>query len=1129
LLRTTGPQLVDFFATGNPELPVGMGVAATIGQNKDSAGGESSAKGYVVLHVDPAQRLYPLIQSWPVPSNTAESLLVRRDGNDALLLNELRHWKVPPLTLRIPLSPTDVPAIQALLHGLVDLSALDYPDIPVFSDSLAVRNTPWFIIAKIDQAEVFASLRLTILLMTSMIVMVIVLAGMILLARYRRQQQDSALVIAAQAREYAEELAQREARLQNFSESSADWFWETDAEHRFSFFSSNAGTEMSIPVEKILGYTRNELALQDGLNLPELFDAHNETLARHQPFRNFEYCLLNVRGEKTHIAVSGVPFKDAAGNFSGYRGVAQVINARRKIEEDLASYREHLEHRVAERTAELAAAEERTRLILDSSGDGIMEVDVEGIIRLVNVAGARLLDYQEEELVGRNLHDTIHHHYPDGRPCPAEECAAGQAIREGQALFVEDDVYWRADGSPLPVSVATTPILNGGRVRGAVVTFRNITERKQAEQQNAALAAIVANSDDIIVIKDLELRVAATNMAFARATGHATPEDMIGKTDAEIFGVDKEVEPIRSYMADERTAQGLSRGNYLLREEPVLLPDGSIRHVLTKKYPIFDINNRLIGSGNISVDITERRQVEYELLKAKELAEVAAKAKAEFLANMSHEIRTPLNGVLGMAQIGWRESTGRGRTQEIFTRILDSGKLLLSIINDILDFSKIEAGKLTIESVPVDPCHAVDQVVAMLADRARERGLELIVDKSPELPPAFLGDPVRLAQILINLLSNAVKFTEHGEVRLQVEMSDGKLLFCITDTGIGMTEAQLNRLFQAFEQADGSTTRKYGGTGLGLNISRRLAELMGGTIRVTSTPGCGSSFTLALPCVVATARAPEVAMAVATASSRGQRLRLKGIRVLAAEDNEVNQLVLWDLLAQEGAQVKLVGNGRLAVDALRADTSFDIVLMDVQMPEMDGLEATRCIREFVHDVPIIGQTAHALAEEHAQCRAAGMSDVITKPLDVDLLVAVVLRHLGHAGPTRPEAAEEKIDAGETAPVIDWLLLEHRYGRRPGFLSKMLSTFLKSNAEIPARIRDAVKQDLSQLAALVHALKGTAGFLLASDVVARAKAVEVACKENSTDVAVLADALATALERMLAEIRMRQQDLFGQTA
>ncbi|MBV5332001.1 PAS domain S-box protein, partial [bacterium] len=172
------------------------------------------------------------------------------------------------------------------------------------------------------------------------------------------------------------------------------------------------------------GYTRNELALQDGLNLPELFDAHNETLARHQPFRNFEYCLLNVRGEKTHIAVSGVPFKDAAGNFSGYRGVAQVINARRKIEEDLASYREHLEHRVAERTAELAAAEERTRLILDSSGDGIMEVDVEGIIRLVNVAGARLLGYQEEELVGRNLHDTIHPRHPDGRPFPAEECPA---------------------------------------------------------------------------------------------------------------------------------------------------------------------------------------------------------------------------------------------------------------------------------------------------------------------------------------------------------------------------------------------------------------------------------------------------------------------------------------------------------------------------------------------------------------------------------------------------------------------------------------------------------------------------------------------------------------------------------
>jgi PAS domain S-box-containing protein len=823
-----------------------------------------------------------------------------------------------------------------------------------------------------------------------------------------------------------------------------------------------------------------------------------------------------------------VPVKDAAGDFAGYRGVAQVINARRKIEEDLASYREHLERRVAERTAELAAAEERTRLILDSSGDGIIEVDVVGMIRLVNAAGTRLLGYPAEGLVGRHLHDTIHHRYSDGRPYPAEACRAGRAIREGQALLVEDDVYWRADGNPLPVSVATTPILNGGRIKGAVVTFRSITERKQAERQNAALAAIVANSDDIIVIKDLDLRVAATNMAFARASGHAAPEAMIGKTDAEIFGMDKELEPIRSYMADERTAQGLTRGEHLLREESVVLPDGTTRHVLTKKYPIFDINDRLIGTGNISVDITERRRVEQELLKAKELAEVAARAKAEFLANMSHEIRTPLNGVLGMAQIGHRESVGRGRTQEIFTRILDSGKLLLSIINDILDFSKIEAGKLAIESLPVDPCHAVEQAVGMLADRAREKGLELIVDKSPELPPAFLGDPVRLAQILINLLSNAVKFTEHGEVRLQAGMSDGKLIFRIADTGIGMTEAQLNRLFQAFEQADGSTTRKYGGTGLGLKISRRLAELMGGTIRVASTPGCGSCFTLILPCVATVAAAPDVAIAAATASSRSQRLRLKGIRVLAAEDNEVNQLVLWDLLAQEGAQVKLVGNGRLAVDALRADTSFDIVLMDVQMPEMDGLEATQSIREFVPDLPIIGQTAHALAEEHAQCRAAGMSDVITKPLDVDQLVAVVLRHLGQAAPMRPEAAVEERGSSETAQGIDWLLLEHRYGRRPGFLTKILGSFLKSNADIPARIREAAVHELSQLATMAHTLKGTAGFLLAGDVVARAKAVEVACSANSTDMIVHADVLATALERMLAEIRMRQPDWSRET-
>jgi CheY-like chemotaxis protein/HPt (histidine-containing phosphotransfer) domain-containing protein len=493
---------------------------------------------------------------------------------------------------------------------------------------------------------------------------------------------------------------------------------------------------------------------------------------------------------------------------------------------------------------------------------------------------------------------------------------------------------------------------------------------------------------------------------------------------------------------------------------------------------------------------------------------------------MSHEIRTPLNGVLGMAQIGYRESIGRVRAQEIFSRIIESGKLLLSIINDILDFSKIEAGKLAVESVAVDPRRVVDDAVATLENRASEKSITLVTEKAPDLPPAFLCDPFRLSQILLNLLSNAVKFTAKGTVRLSVSAEDNVLVFSVSDTGIGMTPEQLKRLFQPFEQADGTTTRKYGGTGLGLSISRRLAEMMGGDISVASVEGKGSTFALRLPCVVT--EKPEEVITLPVASSKEKRLT--GVRILAAEDNEINQLVLLNMLATEGARTTIVDNGIRAVEALkRTDAAFDIVLMDVQMPEMDGLEATRRIRKSGLDLPVIGQTAHALAEEHEQCRDAGMDAVITKPLDANQLVAVVLQHLGRTTEILPAKAVEQVGTNSMsamlpATAIDWLLLEHRLGERPGFLPKLIATFHKSNADRPEQIRTAAAaNNLADLANMAHSLKGTAGFLLANDVVSKACALEAALKSASTDVVDSAEALADALTKMLEEIRNRQPD------
>jgi CheY-like chemotaxis protein len=286
--------------------------------------------------------------------------------------------------------------------------------------------------------------------------------------------------------------------------------------------------------------------------------------------------------------------------------------------------------------------------------------------------------------------------------------------------------------------------------------------------------------------------------------------------------------------------------------------------------------------------------------------------------------------------------------------------------------------------------------VALLRDRAVEKQIALELEFDPALPDRCMGDALRTQQVLVNLLSNAIKFTEVGSVKVSVGLEPHeqgqRMVYRVADSGIGIAPEQLNHLFDAFQQADTSTTRRFGGTGLGLAISRRLAELMGGVVQVRSQPGVGSVFELCLPWIPATGTAPELER---DSSWGGNTRRLDGVRVLVAEDNEVNQLVLERALEIEGADTTIVGDGRQAVNRVLADgrESFDVVLMDIQMPEMDGYEATRRILELAPDLPVIGQTAHAMQDERRECLAAGMVDHIAKPIDFRRLVDMIVRHI----------------------------------------------------------------------------------------------------------------------------------------
>jgi len=370
-------------------------------------------------------------------------------------------------------------------------------------------------------------------------------------------------------------------------------------------------------------------------------------------------------------------------------------------------------------------------------------------------------------------------------------------------------------------------------------------------------------------------------------------------------------------------------------------------------------------------------------------AELASRTKSEFLANMSHEIRTPMTAILGYADLMLDPQHTQSDRIDYLQIIRRNGEHLLAIINDILDISKIEAGKMTLEKIETNLSQVLEEVSSLMSHRTAAKKLNLNIAWTTPAPAAVLGDPVRVRQILINLVGNAIKFTEKGGIRVQAAWQNSEVLINVIDSGIGMTPEQVGRLFNAFTQADGSMTRRFGGTGLGLTISKRLAQMMGGDITVSSAQGQGSTFTLRI-------RAEQVAPAAAAAQSAGPAAAapsqpLAGLRILLAEDGPDNQRLISFILKKAGATVDLAENGRIAADKALGE-QFDIILMDMQMPELDGYSAASLLRTKKYAGPIIALTAHAMAEDRARCIQAGCDDYATKPVDKAKLIATITKH-----------------------------------------------------------------------------------------------------------------------------------------
>jgi PAS domain S-box-containing protein len=797
----------------------------------------------------------------------------------------------------------------------------------------------------------------------------------------------------------------------------------------------------------------------------------------------YELTYIRKDGSRFGAVVSVTALRDAQEVIIGYLLIGTDNTARQQAEEALL------------KAGALQSA------IFNSANFSSIATDAKGVIQIFNVGAERMLGYTAAEVTNKIT--------------PADISDPPELIARAKALSLEfgtpitlgfealvfkaargiEDIYEltyiRKDGSRFPAVVSVTAlrdaqdVIIGYLLIGTDNTARKLVEEEQKKSdqrlrdQQFYTRSLIESNIDALMTTDPSGIITDVNKQMEALTG-CTRDELIGAPFKGYF-----TDPERAEAAIKRVLGEKSVTDYELTARA---RDGKQTVVSYNATTFYDRNRTLQGVFAAARDVTERKRVEAELQQAKAAAESASRTKSDFLASMSHEIRTPMNAIMGIADLLAKTSLTpeQDKYVQIFRR---AGDNLLNLINDILDLSKVEASQLELERTGFSLNDLLEKVTEMVAARAHEKGLAMVYEIAPSVPSDLVGDPTRLRQVLLNLLGNAIKFTQSGEVTLRVAPDANPsvptaLRFTVSDTGIGIPREKLGQVFERFTQADSSTTRRFGGSGLGLTISKRLVELMGGRIWVESEVGKGSVFAFVVPFEIwATVNLPTTAPV-----GTGPEPALRALRILLAEDSPDNCIITMAYLEDTPYRVEIAETGAIACKMFEAGY-YDLVLMDRQMPVMDGLTATRTIRAWEQanhrpPTPIIALTASALKGDREMCLAAGCTAFLTKPIKQEVLLQAIREH-SMVAPSSSEEESNRMD------LIRLSAKSKSAIRIPAYLRNC-----KQNVIVMLDALDRV--DFETVTSLGHQMMGSGGMFGFQAITDIGRSIELAAESADTD-------------------------------